>query len=121
LIDDEDAVREAARRVLEKAGYTVLAATNGETGLEIFRDFGDEISAVILDLSMPGMDGVEVFREIRVINPDMKVIIWSGFDEEAAVTRLAGIGASTFIEKPSHVRELALALKAALQPSAEAA
>jgi two-component system, cell cycle sensor histidine kinase and response regulator CckA len=117
LVDDEDAVREAARRLLEKAGYTVLAASNGEMGLEIFRDFAHEISAVILDLSMPGMDGMEVFREIRKITSDLKVIVWSGFEEKFLSERLSAIGVNTFIEKPSHVRELAAALKQALDPA----
>lgn len=117
LVDDEEAVREAGRRLLEKAGYTVLAACNGEQGLEVFADFADEISAVILDLSMPGMDGMEVFRTIRQSKPDMQVIVWSGFEEREVTAQLEQIGQCRFIEKPSHVRELGLALRDALQAS----
>jgi len=114
LIDDEEAVRESARRLLEKAGYTVLAATTGEMGLEIFRDLWQEICAVILDLNLPGMSGEEVFREIKKISGDVRVVVWSGFDESDVQDRLTGSGVSFFIEKPSHVKELALALKRAL-------
>jgi CheY-like chemotaxis protein len=120
LVDDEEAVREAARRLLERAGYTVLAAHSGEQGLEIFQDFADEIRAVILDLSLPGMDGIEVFRSIHANKPKMQVITWSGFEQGDIRSRLAEIGPCVFIEKPSLVRELGTVLKNALQPVLEA-
>jgi two-component system, cell cycle sensor histidine kinase and response regulator CckA len=121
LVDGEDSIREAAGRMLEKAGYTVLAANSGESALEVFADFGAEISAVILDLSMPGMDGFELLRGLRKIRPDVKLIAWTGFESQDARVRLAQEGASAFIERPSHIRELAQSLRRALQPAAGAA
>jgi two-component system, cell cycle sensor histidine kinase and response regulator CckA len=118
LVDDEDTVREAARRMLEKAGYTVLAANSGESALEIFADFGAEISAVILNPGTPGMGGVELLRGLRRLRPEVKIIAWSGLESEDVRLRWAEEGASAFIEKPSHSRELAQALRRALQPAA---
>ena len=117
LVDDEEAVREAAGRLLERAGYTVLAVATGEQALEVFGDFSSEISAVVLDVSLPGIDGLEVLREIRARRPEMRVFLWSGFGAEQLSEALAENGLVQFIPKPSCLRDLALALKQAFAPA----
>jgi two-component system cell cycle sensor histidine kinase/response regulator CckA len=115
LVEDEEAVREAAQFLLEKAGYVVLAASTGEMGVEVFRELKDEIQAVILDVSMPGMDGLEVLRIIKSMRPDTHVIVWTGFDEQDVADELRKHGVDAFLEKPAQVKELARVLKSVLR------
>lgn len=115
IIDDEEAVREAAKRLLRKAGYTVLEANSGKEGIELLDRFSGLINAVILDLNMPGISGQDVLRHIRDTRPTMRVIIWSGFDESRAREQVKGLGEVECIEKPAHVKELAAALKRVLK------
>lgn len=120
LVDDEEAVREAARRLLKKAGFNIYEAASGDEGAEMFCRYADELQAVILDLNMPGLDGFEVYQIIREVRPQMRVIVWSGFDAAAAREKLAQFGDPLIIEKPTSARELAIALKQVLSsPSAE--
>jgi signal transduction histidine kinase/ActR/RegA family two-component response regulator len=116
LIDDEDAVREAARRMLKKAGFEILEAANGDEGAEMFCRYASELNAVILDLNMPGLDGFEVYEVIREVRPDMRVVVWSGVDEAEARERLQQIGNPVILEKPTSARELAATLKRVLSP-----
>jgi signal transduction histidine kinase/ActR/RegA family two-component response regulator len=117
LVDDEDAVREAAQRLLKRAGFTVLEAASGDEGLALFEANARDLRAVILDLSMPGMDGTELLRIIREKSPAMKVIVWSGHEERDVKPALEQFQPVSFVEKPAHVRELAAELKRALEQS----
>ena len=76
LIDDETGVRESVSRVLERAGFEVLAAENAELGLELLEE--NTIDVLVSDIIMPGMDGVKAIKTIRKSNPDMKIIAISG-------------------------------------------
>ena len=78
VIDDDQLIRKGLRELLECFDYSVLEAENGREGLDIFNDHVDEIAVVILDLTMPGMDGKTVCREIIKIRPDTPVLITSG-------------------------------------------
>jgi CheY-like chemotaxis protein len=117
LIDDEESIRETASKVLQKAGYTVLLAQNGNEGMESFRKFGGMIEAVILDINMPGINGYAVLNAIRETRPETRVLIWSGFDPASVKERLGEAGAGVdVIEKPSQIRDLGIALKRLLVP-----
>ncbi|MCA9412777.1 MAG: PAS domain S-box protein [Candidatus Omnitrophica bacterium] len=100
VVDDEDTVRILGKRILEKAGFEVLLASDGCEALEIYRRDGDNISLVLLDMTMPQMDGEEAFREIRKIRNDARVILSSGYNEQDATSNFAGKGLSGFIQKP---------------------
>ncbi|MBI2880217.1 MAG: response regulator [Candidatus Tectomicrobia bacterium] len=100
VVDDEDSVRTVSRMMLEKCGFTVLTARDGKEGVDLFREYSDNIAAVILDLTMPQMDGEEAFHEIRRIRPDARVMLSSGYPEEDASYRFAGKGLAGFIQKP---------------------
>jgi CheY-like chemotaxis protein len=100
VADDEEGVRMVIRRMLEKLGFHVLLAADGRSALEIFRDHGDEIVCVLLDLTMPHLDGEQAFREMRRIRPDVKVILSSGYNEQEATQCFAGKGLTGFIQKP---------------------
>jgi two-component system, cell cycle sensor histidine kinase and response regulator CckA len=100
VIDDDTGVRKTAAKILERAGYSAIEATNGAQGVELFRADKDFIRAVLLDLTMPGMDGEETFRQLRQIKPDVRVILMSGFNEQEAVQRFVGRGLAGFAQKP---------------------
>ena len=106
VIDDESAVRIFAQRVLERVGFTVLTAANGREGLEEFGRRRQEIVAVLVDLTMPQLDGMDVLRELHAVAPDTPVLIMSGYSEHEVSTRLAGTAVGAFIQKPFHSREL---------------
>ena len=106
VIDDEPAVRIFAQRVLERVGFTVLTAANGREGLEEFARRRQEIVAVLVDLTMPQLDGMDVLRELHAVAPDTPVLIMSGYSEHEVSTRLAGTVVGAFIQKPFHSREL---------------
>ncbi len=100
VVDDEPGVREVASRMLEFAGYTVLTAANGAAGVEAFRDHAGDIRAVLLDMTMPDISGEEVFRAIRQIRPDAKVIVSTGYNEQETMSLFHGKGLAGFIQKP---------------------
>ncbi len=115
VADDEEAVRTVARRMLERLGFQVLLANDGRSALEIFRDHSGEIVCVLLDLTMPHLDGEQAFREMRRIRPDVKVILSSGYNEQDATQRFTGKGLAGFIEKPYQSATLTAKLRDALQ------
>lgn len=112
--DDEEPIRDLVKKTLEKAGFNVLVACDGLKALEIYREKHAEITCVIMDLTMPHIDGEEAFREMQRINPDVKVILSSGFNEQDVTQRLAGKGLTDFIQKPYRPHDLILRLKALL-------
>jgi len=100
LVDDQKLVRRVGRRVLEGAGYSVLEVEDGVQALDLYVSSGSTIDLVLLDLSMPGMSGDEVLRELLAIDPDVKVVLWSGYSESQAVDSLSEAGARGFLAKP---------------------
>jgi len=100
VVDDEETVREVGRRMLERMGFDVLTAANGREALEIFRARCSEIDCVLLDLTMPDMDGEEAFRDMRRLRPGVRVLLCSGYDARAATERLSGKGLVGFLQKP---------------------
>jgi CheY-like chemotaxis protein len=107
LVDDEELVRRSARRVLEKIGFRVLEAVNGSEAVELVASERERISLVILDVIMPVMDGAEAFLRIRQIDPQIPVLVSSGYSREGKVDELLQRGASGFIEKPYDLAKLA--------------
>ncbi|MES1260177.1 MAG: response regulator [Acidobacteriota bacterium] len=100
LIDDEQVVRDVTRLILQRAGFRVIAAENGQQGVELFREHAPEITLVLLDLLMPIMGGDEAFDQIRQIRPDVLVVLLSGFEEEEAFRRFGDKSLQGFIKKP---------------------
>jgi DNA-binding response OmpR family regulator len=92
--------------MLERAGFTVLAAEDGRQAVEIFKQVMAEVDLVILDLTMPHLDGEACFRELRLMKPEVKVILSSGYNEQDVVNLFAGKGLAGFIQKPYTSGEL---------------
>ncbi|OQA15587.1 MAG: Blue-light-activated protein [bacterium ADurb.Bin363] len=106
VIDDEKTVRTVAKAMLNKLGFNVITAEGGREGIEIFISHKEEINAVLLDMTMPDMDGEETYRELRRVKSNIKVILSSGYNEQEATDRFSGKGLSGFIQKPYRVDEL---------------
>jgi PAS domain S-box-containing protein len=111
LVDDEESVRKVGKLMLEQLGFCVLAASDGRSAIEQLTSHIDEVVCVVLDLSMPAMDGAEAFREMRKIKPDVKVVLSSGYNEQHAVQDFVGKGLAGFIQKPYQVSTLELKLR----------
>ena len=116
VVDDEDVVRGAARSALERYGYRVLAAENGARAVELFRGYADRVDAVLLDVSMPVMDGIETIRRLRAIRPRVPVVVTSGFDEREAMRRFQGEPVDAFLQKPYRAARVAQVIRDALAP-----
>ncbi|MFQ5518389.1 MAG: response regulator, partial [Mariprofundus sp.] len=100
VIDDEETVREVASVMLEEVGFEVITANDGVEGVEIFSQNRDKVELILLDMTMPKMGGEACFSELRRIQPDVKVILSSGYNEQDATSRFAGKGLAGFIQKP---------------------
>src|SRR5688572_21058336 len=100
VIDDEEVVRSVTTRILQSVGFQVIAAADGLDGLSRFRNHQNEVAAVLLDLTMPGLDGEAVFRELRELRADLPVLLMSGYNEQEAIARFAGNGPAGFLQKP---------------------
>ena len=106
VVDDQDDVVEVAQAFLERAGHRVITASGGRAAIEIFRERGNGIDAVLLDLAMPDTGGEEVLLEIRRIRTDVRVIIATGYSAQAASERLASLGVVGFVHKPYEPEEI---------------
>ncbi len=100
LVDDEETVIGIGSEMLKELGFKVLTAMDGREGLEVFKQNEDSISLVILDLTMPHLDGEQTFRELRQIKPDIKVVMSSGYNEQEVTQKFLGKGLAGFIQKP---------------------
>ncbi len=106
LVDDEPAIRESLEAALENFGMRVLSAIDGRDALECFRQHADTIDLVLMDLTMPHMDGREAFLEMRRLRPGVKVILSSGYNEQESIQSFLGKGLAGFIQKPYQLSEL---------------
>jgi two-component system cell cycle sensor histidine kinase/response regulator CckA len=106
LVDDEEVVRDMVGEVLEQEGLAVVRAEDGAKGVALFREMRDRIDVVLLDLSMPGLSGEETYRRLRAIEPGVRVILSSGYDQHEAKGRFGASRPAGFIQKPYRPQEL---------------
>lgn len=118
VVDDDETVRSLCQRMLERMGFTVLHAADGRQALEVFREHAGTIRCVLLDLTMPVMDGEETFRELRRLDPAVRVLLSSGYNEQEVISRFVGKGLAGFVQKPYQFSALQTALRTALQTPA---
>ncbi len=100
VIDDEAIIRQTLSMMLEFLGYDVLLAADGEQGIAMFEMHQQHIRVVILDMTMPGMSGDAVFQRLQAVNPEVKVLLFSGYSEQDVQQRFAGRGPTVFLQKP---------------------
>lgn len=111
LVDDEEAVREVAARILKREGLKLFIAEDGKHGVELFRKHHSEISLVLLDLTMPEMDGEQAFKLMREIRNDIPILLSSGFPATKEINRLHGLAG--FVRKPYTRKRLLQAISQA--------
>ena len=115
VVDDEEPVQDLAQAILEEYGYTVMTANDGVEGVEMFKEHVGEIDVVLLDMTMPRMNGDQAYREMRKIRPDVKVILSSGYSEQDAVGRFDEDGLSAFVQKPYQIQTLVERVRQVIQ------
>ncbi len=115
VVDDEEIVRNVARHSLERFGYRVLLAEDGQQAMDIFASNRRSIGLVLLDMEMPGMGGVETLKRLRLMRPTVPVVASSGYSEADAMAQF-GQGLAGFLQKPYPARDLAAKVHALLNP-----
>jgi CheY-like chemotaxis protein len=116
VVDDEEPVRQVARRLLEEAGYGVAEAVNGRDAVERVGAERDRFALVLLDLTMPVMAGAETLRRLRAVAPDLPVILMSGYGDAEVLRHVPELGAEAFLAKPFTFDSLTAAVGAAVRP-----
>ncbi len=106
IVDDEEIVLNLMKEVLRRNGFDVITATNGLEGMAEYRRYKSCLVAVILDYSMPGLDGREVLVHIRKDNRTLPIILVSALDSKMSVTKAQEMGFSSFLQKPFQPRDL---------------
>ena len=100
LVDDEEQVRRIAQRMGRRLGIEVITAVDGESGVELCRQHATAITCAMIDLTMPGMNGIDCLRALHAIRPDLPAVLSSGFAEEQISERFGETGFTVFLQKP---------------------
>ena len=118
VVDDEETIRSTASRMMRTIGLNPLFACDGREAVELFRAEPERFDLVLLDLTMPHMDGAQAFTELRRIRPDVSVVLMSGFNAHEALIPFNGKGLAGFLQKPFTFSSLKTVLKNTLQSTA---
>src|SRR5262249_43582044 len=114
IVDDEESIRRSLAGLLSDEGFEATTAGDGDAALNALRDDGADFDLVLLDIAMPGRDGMEVLEEVSVQGPDVPVVMMSGHGTIETAVRATRLGAFDFIEKPLSAEKLLLTLQHAL-------
>ncbi|MDQ7838730.1 MAG: response regulator [Thermodesulfobacteriota bacterium] len=114
LVDDESIIRELGKDALEQLGYNVFVAEDGLAAIDLYEKHRDKIDLVILDLIMPNLGGKETFERLRQINPDIKVVISTGYAKDGVLEPLLDKKANGFIKKPYKIQNMARVVRSAI-------
>ena len=118
LVDDEKMVLEVGKAILQRLGHAVITAESGEAALDQFVQQRDAIGCVVLDLTMPGMDGKETFRQLRKLDPELPVIIASGLSVDQVSGQFNDMAMTAVIQKPYQVADLSATIQGLLEDRA---
>ena len=110
LVEYEAMLLDLVSDVLQGQGFEVLLAANGRQAVEQFKERGQEVALVVLDMIMPEMDGPATFNALRAMNPKLNVLISSGFSQDSSVQKLLNNGAAGFVAKPYQTEDLLRAI-----------
>lgn len=114
LVDDEESVRDVASAMLHELGFEVISAADGRQALELYRQHGEAIALVLMDLNMPNLSGEEAFHELRKTDAEVRVILSSGFSEQEVTRKFLGKGLEGFVQKPYTLAALRAVMSQAL-------
>jgi CheY-like chemotaxis protein len=113
LIDDEEPVRRTAQRMGQRLGIEVITATDGESGVELCRQHAAAITCAMIDLTMPGMNGIDCLKSLHTVLPALPAVLSSGFAAEQISERFGETGFSVFLQKPFSFDQFADAIRRA--------
>jgi two-component system cell cycle sensor histidine kinase/response regulator CckA len=119
LVDDEPVVSEIAAHMLNVLGYRVMVAESGQKAVKIYAENRDRIDMVILDMIMPHMSGGETYDKLKHLNPDVKVLLSSGYSINGQATAILNRGCKGFIQKPFNIKELSQKVRDVLEKNSE--
>ncbi|MBX7223835.1 MAG: PAS domain-containing protein [Blastocatellia bacterium] len=119
LIDDQESVRKLTSEMMVFMGFKVLFAADGREGVEVFRREHEKLRLVLLDMTMPQLDGAETFLEMQRIRPGVPTVLLSGYSEQVVQTRFAGTELAGFIQKPFEYHQLVAVVRKALGEASE--
>ena len=111
LVDDEEMILDIAKQIMEKIGYEVLTAKCGKEAVDIYEKEKDRISMVALDMIMPDMGGGATYDRLKEINPDVRVLLSSGYSIDGQAREILDRGCNGFIQKPFRLKELSQKLR----------
>ena len=114
LVDDEQRILTVGQEICKTLGYNIITVNSGKEALEIYKDKKNIINLVILDMIMPGMNGLETFRELKKINPDIKVLLSTGYSIDAKAQEMLKNGCKGYILKPYSVIDFSHKLREVL-------
>jgi CheY-like chemotaxis protein len=115
LVDDEQMILEVGSQLLEAMGYRVVTAKDGKEAIDVYRARKDDIDLLILDMIMPEMNGGDVYDKIKKINPNIKVLLASGYSVEGQAGKILARGCDGFIQKPFHMGQLSQSIRQVLE------
>jgi CheY-like chemotaxis protein len=115
LVDDEGIIIDVGREILETLGYEVSVARSGEEAMAIYETEKDKIHLVVLDMIMPDKGGGEVYDRMKEINPDVKVLLSSGYSINGQAAEILERGCNGFIQKPFNIKEISARIREILE------
>jgi len=117
LVDDESVVLDVGRRLLKQLGYKVLIARSGKAALRIYAACHEFIDLVLLDIILPEMSGQEIFAQMKKINPELRVLLSSGYSIDWQARKMIEDGCDGFVQKPFKLKELSVQIRNILETS----
>jgi CheY-like chemotaxis protein len=114
VVDDEEKIRKICKENLNLLGYSVITAGSGIRAIEIYGKKAKLIDIVVLDMIMPGLSGKDTYERLKQINPDVKVLLASGYTEEGQAKEILDSGCNAFIQKPFKIEQLSTMIRKVL-------
>lgn len=115
VIDDEKIVRDISTKLLNRLGFDVITAAEGHAALRFYRENHKRVLLVLLDVMMPGSDSGDIVDGLQQINPDVRVLLFSGYPEDDVVSALLAEGCAGFLQKPFNLTRLSAEINAVMQ------
>ncbi len=115
VVDDEEKIRKICKENLNLLGYSVITADSGVRAIEIYRKKAKLIDIVVLDMIMPGLSGKDTYERLKQINPDVKVLLASGYTVEGQAKEILDSGCNAFIQKPFKIEQLSTMIRKVLE------
>ncbi len=117
VVDDNARVLQAVSQLVGALGYPVMTAASGREALGVFGEHHAHIGCVLLDLTMPDMDGLETMQALRAVDPKARIVLSSGYSEQSVRRRIGGDGPTHFLQKPFVEDDLKAAIESAMRTS----